>query len=742
MKSCVLQRLRILRLYAAAFILCYCSAAFAGKLKLWYATPASATNCMNEALPIGNGRLGALICGGPTAEFLVLNESSLWTGNEISSDNYGDMGAYQLLGSLRISMPTHNGATNYHRELDISEAIARTTYQAGGVTYQREYFCSHPDDALVVRFTADKPASYSGAIKLRDGHGAPTAAEPSLLSINGELKNGGMNYATRLLVVNDGGSLRAADGQIEFANCNSLTLLLAARTDYVMDYARHWHGEDPQSRVVGTLSAAKAKLQSGETLEAAHTKDFQSLFNRVSLNLGRSSSERLAMPIDQRKVLYAQGGDDPELEELMFQYGRYLLISSSRPGALPANLQGIWNDRNNPPWHSDYHVNINIQMNYWLAEPANLAECHEPLLNLICSQLEPWRKATREAKEFKAGGESCGWAVRTSHGIHGDMAWKWDQTANAWYCQHFWWHYAFGGDKRYLEEVAYPVLKETCQFWEGHLKALPDGRLVVPNAWSPEHGPTEDGVSYSQQIIYDLFGNYIAAADALAVDPEYRRKVLGLREKLVGPKIGRWGQLQEWMTDRDDPKDHHRHTSHLFAVFPGDQIGMTKTPELAAAARKSLEARGQTGDVREWSFAWRTALFARLHDGEAAHRMLQQLLAPRNTCVNLFGLHPPMQIDGNFGITAAICEMLVQSQEDQINLLPALPKEWTAGSIAGLCARGGFEVDAAWQGQKLVKVTIRSRLGGPCRLRYGATEATIQTVPGNSYSLSSEFKPL
>ena len=305
---------------------------------------------------------------------------------------------------------------------------------------------------------------------------------------------------------------------------------------------------------------------------------------------------------------------------MLFQLGRYLLISSSRPGGLPANLQGLWNDSNTPPWHCDYHSNINIEMNYWPAEVANLSECHLPLFDLIRSQLDSWRRATWASADFKtSSGEFAqrGFAIRTSHNIFGGMGWKWDKTANAWYCQHLWEHFAFGNDKTYLREVAYPIMKETCEFWQDHLKTLPDGRLVVPDAWSPEHGPTEDGVSYAQEIVWDLFNNTIDVCDALAIDPDFRAQLLQRRDKLATPGVGSWGQLLEWMTEKkgsdpkhpelDTPEDHHRHTSHLFAVYPGRQISPEKTPELAAAAKVSLAARGDSGDVREWSFAWRTA---------------------------------------------------------------------------------------------------------------------------------------
>ncbi len=741
---------------AAVFYAMSCLAN-AGELVLWYQRPAdisSPERLIDEALPIGNGQMGALIVGAPGREGLVLNEDSLWTGDENLSGNYDTMGAYQMFASLFVNLPSHRIAVNYQRDLNLDDATAHVSYESGKINFRREFFCSKPDGVLVARFTANRPSGYSGSIELADSHGAKTAGSNNILTIAGALGNG-LKYEAQLMAVNEGGSMKADGATISFTNCNALTIFVAMGTDYAMDYTKNYSGENPHGAVAKRLQAASAK--GFNALKAAHIKDYQALFNRVTLNLGRPSVDQVTLPTNLRKAEAAERPDG-EFEETLFQYGRYLMISCSRPGGLPANLQGLWNDSNKPEWHSDYHTDINIQMNYWPAETANMAECHLPLCDLVASQIPAWRKATARAPEFKTPSGAMtqrGWAVRVSHNIFGGMGWEWDKTANAWYCQDFWEHYEFTGDREFLKNVAYPIMHETCEFWVDHLKKLPDGKWVVPQGWSPEHGPVEDGVNYNQEIVWDLFDNFVHASAALGEDRQFRETIAAIRDHLAAPGIGSWGQLLEWMHEKHDPKapeldtqkDHHRHTSHLVGLYPGHQIDVRRTPDLAWGAKISLDARdiAPETDVREWSFAWRCALYARLHDGVDAHTMLRHFLENRNSCINLFGTHPPMQIDGNFGITAAIAEMLLQSQgtytdtahpEAQchvIELLPALPPTWPRGSVKGLRARGGFQVDMTWDNGQLVSATIHSDLGSPCRIAY--YDKIVQTQIGKGKRL-------
>jgi alpha-L-fucosidase 2 len=702
------------------------------RMALWYSKPAS--DWQKEALPIGNGRLGGMIFGGTDAEHIQFNVDSLWEGDE------KDTGAYQAFGDVYVELG-HKDVLNYRRELDIARAVHTVSYASGQVRYKREYFSSNPAGVMVFRFSADKVGAYNAKIRLTDMHGAKVAAQKDCLTSSGALKNG-LKYKAQLLVLHEGGSAKAGDGVIEVAGADSITLLLAADTNYLNDYAEGWRGEDPGARITGQLKAASARLAD---LQAEHVKDYRSLFDRLRLDLGRTPAAVAALPTDERLTAYEKDVNDPELESLYFQYGRYLLISCSRPGALPANLQGLWNNSNNPPWRCDYHSNINVQMNYWPAEPTNLADCHVPFLTYISSLRQVRTKAT------KANYNARGWTVQTENNIYGGSSWRWNPPGSAWYCQHLWEHYAFGQDKEYLRKVAYPVLKEVCQFWEDRLKKRPDGTLVVPDGWSPEQGPQEEGVSYDQELVYDLFTNYVEAADALGVDKDYRTRIADMREHLLKPKIGKWGQLQEWETDRDDPKDQHRHVSHLFALHPGRQISLAKTPALAEAAKVSLTARGDGGTG--WSMAWKINFWARLRDGDHALRMLHNQLRLTGSTLtkydgggtfsNLFDAHPPFQIDGNFGATAGIAELLLQSQAGQIELLPALPGQWKTGSVRGLRARGGYEVDIQWDAGRLTRAVIRgvTNPAPTCSVRYGQAVKELPLARGRQIVLDGSLQP-
>jgi len=676
----------------------------------------------SSVYPIGNGRLGATIFGGIAEEHIQFNEDTLWTGDE------DDTGAFQNFGDMFITLEGHAGASpavaKYRRELDIENARHTISYERAGVCYRREYFASHPAQVMVFRFTADKKGAYTGAVSLKNAHQGEAGAAGNTITFSGTLGGKiGLNYEAQALVLNTGGSIDAANGIVSFKGCDSLVILLDAGTDYLNRRDKGWKQETPHRPISERL--AKASKKSFDELFAEHVKDYRYLYGRVTLELGTTGAETGNLATEARLEAYRQNKPDPDLEETLFQHARYLMISSSRPGDMPATLQGVWNPYNNPPWRSDYHTDVNVEMNYWFVDQVNLSECFLPLAEWVNSIREVRREATR--KEFNVRG----WATRSENGIFGGASYKWVPGDASWVAQNLWDHYAFTQDKDYLRTRAYPVLKELCEYWEDSLKADSKGRLVSPKSQSPEHGPVSEGNSYDQQLAWDLFTNYIQASEALGIDSDYRAKVVALKAKLLGPQIGKWGQLQEWAEDLDDPKDQHRHLSHLIAVHPGRQISPLTTPELAAAAKVSMNARGD--GATGWSKAWKISIWARLHDGDRAYKLLGEFIK-NNVYPNLWGFHPPFQIDCNFGYAAGVSEMLAQSQMGYVHLLPALPTAWPVGSVKGLRVRGGYEVDIEWRDGNLTRAVIRnvSSLSDECAIRYKDLTTKIAVPKGTA----------
>lgn len=757
---------------------------------IWFDAPAKN---FTESSPMGNGRLGAMMFGGVDEERIVLNESSMWSGSHQDADrpdaykvlpeirrlllegknadaealvnaNFtckgpgsggAQYGCYQVLGNLHLSFAgdTNVPVENYRRVLDLNDAVTDLTFTRGAVAFQREMFVSAPAQVMVLWLSASRPRQISFSARLDRPERFETIADGNNeLLMTGQLDNGvdgrGVRYSARVRILNHGGDLIARGNTLTVSNADEVMLFISAATNY-----RGFAGRQSVDPLTASLKDMNEAIkQSYKSLRKAHVTDYQKYFQRVSLTL--PSSADASQPTSKRIELAKENGGDPGLAALYFNFGRYLLISSSRPGGLPPNLQGIWAEEIHTPWTGDWHLDVNVQMNYWPAEVCNLSDLTQPVFALIDSLQKPGAVTARDYYGargwvahvitnpwgFTSPGESASWGAAT--------------CGSAWLCQHLYDHYLFTQDRDFLN-WAYPIMKSAAQFYDDMLIEEPAHHwLVVAPANSPEnHFQMKNGQQAAicmgptmmQQLVRYLFGACIESSQALGVDENFRNELIAKRARLAPTQISSDGRIMEWLEEYQEPEPHHRHVSHLWGLYPGDEISPYTTPALAQAARKSLEVRGDDGVG--WSLAYKAALWARVGDGNHAWRMVQKALNPAfgmdirydgggGVYPNLFDTCPPFQIDGNFGTTAAIAEMLVQSGNGVIHLLPALPDAWENGSVSGLCARDGFVVDMRWHDHQLVSVTIHSRTGEPCSVEYGGKSVDLKIRKGGAVRLN------
>ncbi len=735
-------------------------------LKLWYTQPAEVW--MTSALPLGNGSQGMMFFGGIDQERIQFNELTLWEGNE------NQRGAYQNFGDLFLQFEAPQEGENeapgipvdYKRELDLDQAMGRVSYTQKGIFYLREYFVSHPDQVMVLRLTTPGSAgSISFNLTLKDAHGQETEYHGGQAMIQGKLTL--LDYHARLKVLPEGGEMQSTSQGIHVSGADAVTIIWTGGTNFDLTSLTYTTGTSTDLAEKFTQWIESAACKGYTQLKEDHQADFRSLMDRAHLSLDASipsiptdSLIRLDNAVFNGQIqnpLPWQREAIRYLDLLYFQMGRYLMISSSRDGNLPNNLQGLWNDSNQPGWECDIHNNINIQMNYWPAEVTNLSECHLPLLRYLSIES---RKPGGSWQEM-ARAENCrGWSQKTQNNIFGYSDWNWNRPANAWYCMHLWQHYLYTQDVDYLRELAFPVMKSACEFWLDRLKKDPHtGLWVAPQEWSPENGPWEDGVPYAQQLITELMVATLRAMDILVPKKTiYKQGSFEnqLRERYAeldrGLEIGPWGQIREWKVQPDVKNDPHRHLSQLVALYPGTQISWQKDPAMAHAAQVSLNSRGDEGTG--WSRAWKIACWTRLWDGDRAYQLLKSALNLAHLTVismdgsqggvyeNLLDAHPPFQIDGNFGATAGIAEMLLQSHEGFIRLLPALPTAWPSGKFTGLRAAGGFELDVAWENGQFAEATVLSDAGNTCilylPLRKQKGEFRVTTPKGSRVKTTRE----
>ena len=753
----------------------------------------------SQSLPIGNGSLGANIMGSVEAERITFNEKTLWRGgpntsagpeaywnvnkqsahvldeirqafidgdekkaalltrknfnSEVPYESWKEkpfrFGNFTTMGEFYVETGLSTvGMSEYKRALSLDSALAVVQFNKDGVKYERNYFISYPNNVMAIRFKADQPGKQNLVFSYEPNpvsSGKMEADGSNGLVYKGSLDNNQMEFVIRIHATHQGGTLSNKNGKLSINGADEVVFLVTADTDYQINFNPDY--TDPKAYVgVNPMETTAAWMKDAQALgyEAlfdAHYKDYASLFNRVSLTLNPHEPMTLEypgvydLPTYKRLARYRQGKSDYKLEELYYQFGRYLLIASSRPGNLPANLQGIWHNNVDGPWRVDYHNNINVQMNYWPAGSTNLVECTLPLIDFIRTLVKPGEKTAQ------AYFGARGWTASISGNIFGfttpleseDMSWNFNPMAGPWLATHVWEYYDYTRDKQFLKEVGYDLIKNSAIFAVDYLWKKPDGTYTAAPSTSPEHGPIDQGATFVHAVIREILQNAIDASKVLGVDSKERKQWEEVLVKLAPYQIGRYGQLMEWSKDIDDPKDEHRHVNHLFGLHPGHTLSPITTPELAEASKIVLNHRGD--GATGWSMGWKLNQWARLHDGNRAYKLYGNLLK-NGTLDNLWDTHPPFQIDGNFGGTAGVTEMLMQSHMGFIHLLPALPDAWKDGEVKGLCAKGNFELDIQWNNGELASVTLLSKNGGNCELRYGDAVMKLKTVKGKTYSLN------
>lgn len=763
-------------------------------LSIWFDTPnvmEEHTAWESQSLPIGNGSLGANIIGSVDTERITFNEKTLWRGgpNTAKGAEYywnvnkqsahvldeirkafteGDQqkaemltrqnfnsevpyeanrekpfrfGNFTIMGEFYVETGLDTlGISDYKRILSLDSALAVVQFKKDNVAYQRSYFISYPANVMVMRFSADRAGMQNLVFSY-----APNSISQGSLSGDGDkglvfsasLNNNGMKYVVRIQAETKGGTLSNTGCRLTVKGADEVVFYVTADTDYKMNFnpdfkdPKTYVGVDPAETTCQWIN--NAVMQGYTALFQQHYSDYAALFNRVRLNLN-PTVKTSDIPAPQRLKNYRNGQPDYYLEELYYQFGRYLLIASSRAGNMPANLQGIWHNDVDGPWRVDYHNNINVQMNYWPACPTNLSECMLPLVDFIRTLVKPGEKTAQSY--FGARG----WTASISSNIFGfttplesqDMSWNFNPMAGPWLATHIWEYYDYTRDLNFLKETGYELIKSSADFAVDYLWHKPDGTYTAAPSTSPEHGPVDQGATFVHAVVREILLDAIEASKVLGVDKKKRKQWNGVLSKLVPYKIGRYGQLMEWSTDIDDPKDEHRHLNHLFGLHPGHTVSPVTTPELATAAKVVLLHRGD--GATGWSMGWKLNQWARLQDGNHAYTLFGNLLK-NGTMDNLWDTHPPFQIDGNFGGTAGVTEMLLQSHMGFIQLLPALPNAWKDGSVSGICAKGNFEVDMIWENNQLKEATVRSGAGGNCVIKYGDKMLSFKTIKGQSYQL-------